>query len=335
METMINRLQLFLGPTMLRVLIAWFALTGFASLILNSVVNQYDWVRPAQSVIVILFLLGVLAIFVSRLSPGDRGRWLAILLPVLIALFLARFIVPQWGGVLVGGSVGWVVAALLLTRSRMPIEYHQAIKHLRKNEYDQAAKVMDAIITAEPDHANHYRFRAEIFRLWGKFKLAVRDYHKMAQLDPRSPVAYNGLAEVYLQTGDYDKAQEAAHKAVDLAPDDWVTYYNLGMIEDRLKDSQSVIADLTKALTLKVPDARHRLLIHLYLTRAYTIMGQTSEAENQLQILKRHTSGLEEWKNILNSDQAVTLRAVIGKDIDLALDLVNDSLTLSDLRKMA
>jgi tetratricopeptide (TPR) repeat protein len=155
----------------------------------------------------------------------------------------------------------------------------------------------------------------------------------MTQVDPKSPVAYNGLAEVHLQMGDYTLAEEAAYQANKLAPDDWVTYYNLGMIEDRMKNSEAVIKHLTKALALKVPDARHRLLIHLYLIRAYTMTDQTDEAENQLKALKRHVGGLEEWQTILESDQAATLRDVIGKDIETALDLINGTLTLNDLRK--
>jgi Flp pilus assembly protein TadD len=332
---MVDRIQLFLGPTMTRVLIAWFGLTGLASLVLNSVVNQYDWVRPVQSLIVIIFLLGAAAIFASRLTPGERGRWSAIMLPAIIALFFALFIVPQWSGILIGGGIGWVVAGLLLSRSRMPMEYREAIRHLRKNEYDKAAKVMERIILAEPNEVNHYRFRAEIYRLWGKLKLAIRDYQRMAEIDPKSPVAYNGLAEVYLQNNDFASAEDAALKANALAPNDWVTYYNLGMIEDRLHESQKVINHLTKALALKVPDARHRLLIHLYLIRAYIVQNQPDKAEEQLKALKRHTSGLEEWQTILNSNQATTLRDVIGKDIETALDLVNGSLTVTDLRKQA
>ena len=49
---------------------------------------------------------------------------------------------------------------------------------------------------------------------------------------PRSP--HNGLAEVELQAGRFEAAQKAAHKAQELAPQEWVAAYNLGMIEDRL-----------------------------------------------------------------------------------------------------
>lgn len=328
---MIKRIQIFLGPTMTRVFIAWFALTGLANLILNSIANQYDWVRPVQSGIVIIFVLGSILIVASRLSPEDRGRWLAILLPAVIAIFIGLIVSTSVGILIMGLGVGWIIAGLMLTRSKMPIEYRDAVKLLRKNQYEQAAKIMDGVIKADPNDPNHYRFRAEIYRLWGKLKLAIRDYQKMTELTPQSPLAYNGLAEVYLQSRQYDLAQEAAHKANQLAPDDWVTYYNLGMIEDRLHQSEAAIAHLEKALALKVKDARHRLLIHLYLARAYSRLGKLAEAQAQVEAVKKHTGGLEEWETILKSDQAETLREVLGEDIEAALGLSTGEITADDL----
>ncbi len=330
---MIKRVQLFLGPTMTRVFVAWFAITGLISLILNSMVSQYDWVQPVQSLIAIAFLVGVVIIVALRLSPGERGRWLAILLPSIVALFVGLVVAPQVGILLVGGAIGWVIAGVLLTRSKMPMEYREAVKLLRKNEYNKAAQVMERVIDIEPDEPNHYRFRAEIYRLAGKLKPAIRDYQKMTQIAPQSALAYNGLAEVYLQSAQYDLAVEAARKANTLAPDDWVTYYNLGMIEDRLKQSDAVIENLNKALALKVKDARHRLLMHLYLLRAYARLGRSEEAEAQLKLLKKHAGGLEEWQTILKSEQAETLREVLGADVDLALKLSTGEWTLADLMR--
>lgn len=332
---MVKRIQLFLGPTHSRVLVAWLALTGLVSLILNSLINQYDWVRPVQSLIVIFFSIGVLLIFLSRLSPESRGRWVAILAPSTIALFLTLFVAPQFSGILLGAALGWVVAGILLSRSRMPIEYRQAVKHLRKNEYDEAIEVMNRVVRSEPNQPGHYRFRAEIYRLWGKLNFAIRDYQEMTRFDPTSPIGYNGLAEVFLQNNEYLKAHQAAVKARELAPEDWVTYYNLGMIEDRLQHSESVIQHLNQSLSLKVKDVRHRLLIHLYLLRAYIRLGHISEAESHLQSLKQYVNGLEEWQGILSSDQATTLRQVIGDDIELAGDLINGARTLDELRRAA
>src|SRR5262249_3106561 len=148
----------------------------------------------------------------------------------------------------------------------------------------------------------------------------------MTQLAPDSPVAFNGLAEVYLQKQEYDRAYEAARKANELTPDDWVTFYNLGMIEDRLKSSEAVVEHLQKALALNVKDARHRVLIHFYLARAFSRLGQFDAAQEQIGAIKRLASGLEEWQTILDDKQAETLRAVIGDDVSDAQALVSGEL---------
>ncbi len=310
-----RNILIFLGPARTQAFVAWFALTGLASLILNAFVNDYDWVRPVQSLIVIVFLVGTVIIFGSALPPGERGRWAGILTPSLIAVFIGLVVAPQLSAVFLGGALGWIVAGLLLTRSRMPMAYKEAVRHLRKNQYEQAVKVMDRVIKEEPRDPNHYRFRAEVLRVWGKLDRAVRDYRKMTEIAPDSALAFNGLAEVYLQAGKYAEALEAAQTAHQLAPDDWVTAYNLGMIEDRLQQSAAVVEHLQQALALKVKEKRHRVLIHFYLARAYSRLGNHEAAREQITALKRDYSGLEEWQTILRSDQAETLRAVLGDDV--------------------
>ncbi len=329
---MIRRIQIFLGPTFTRILIAWVAVTGLLSLVLNVIVNQYTWVRPVQSLIVVVFLLGMVIIFFLRLSAEERGHWAAILFPALVAIVIGLMVAPQLALLFMGLAVGWIIAMLLITRNRMPIEYRQAVKLLRKSEYAEAIKVMDKVILAEPNHAYHYKFRAEIYRLWGKLKQASRDYQKMTQIEPDSPVGFNGLAEVYLQNHDYDLAEKAATTAQKLAPNDWVTYYNLGMIEDRLKQSEAVVEHLQRALDLKVPDTRHHLLIDFYLLRAYGRLGRIAEADKSLAALKKQTTGLEEWQTILKDDQAATLRQVIGDDLQTVYELLDGDLKVEDLR---
>lgn len=329
---MIRRIQIFLGPTYSRILVAWVAITGLLSLVLNVIVNQYTWVRPVQSLIVIAFLLGSVVIFFIRLSAEERGHWAGILVPSILSVVIGLMLAPQLALLFMGLALGWIIAMLLITRNRMPVEYRQAIKLLRKSDYAEAVKIMDKVILADPNHAYHYKFRAEIYRLWGKLKLASRDYQKMTQLTPDSPIGFNGLAEVYLQNHEYDLAKEAAITAQQLAPADWVTYYNLGMIEDRLKQSEDVVTHLEKAITLKVPDIRHRLLIDFYLLRAYGRLGRTAEANKALVALKKQTTGLEEWQTILKDEQAATLRQVIGDDLQTVYELLDGDLNVEDMR---
>ena len=330
---MIKRFTLFLGPARLQSLFFLLAATGLISLLLNVFVRQYDWVQPAQSALALAFVAGVVVIVGGRLDPAERGRWLAIFVPALGLFLLGLLFLPQYLLPLIGAAVGWVVAGAFLFRGRLPMEYQRAVKALRKSEYAEAVKIMDGVIKDEPKNAQHYRFRAEILRVWGKLDRARRDYTTMTELEPDSAVAFNGLAEVNLQFGDFPRALDAAKRAYALAPEEWVALYNLGMIEDRLGQSADVIEHLQQALKLRVPDVRHRLLMYFYLARAYARLGDQPSAQAQVAALRKQRSGLKEWQSILKNEQAATLRAVIGPDVDAAEALADGSLELGALAK--
>jgi tetratricopeptide (TPR) repeat protein len=295
---MIKQVQLFLGPARARAFVLLLGITGLASLILNAFVDQGNWVRPVQTLLVIGFLIGAAVIFGGRMRREERIRWAGILAPSIGAIILALTVLPQYSMPLLGGAIGWIIAGIFLFRQRVPREFQSAVKHLHKGEYEEAVSAMDAAIKDDPDNESYYRFRAEVFRLWGKLDRARKDYVRMTELAPESAVAYNGLAEVQLQAGKFDDARQAALKAYELAPEEWVAAYNLGMIEDRLRDSQSAIEHLQHAVTLHVPDVRHRLLIHLYLARAFSRLGNAEAVQTELANIKRYRTGLEEWRKL-------------------------------------
>jgi hypothetical protein len=107
--------------------------------------------------------------------------------------------------------------------------------------------------------------------------------------------------------------------------------YNLGMIEDRLSNAVDAAVHLEKAVSLRVPDARHRLLIDLYLARAYARLGEVARAQQAVLDLRKHKAGLDEWDTILKSEQADTLRAVIGDDVVVARELASGSVDVMSL----
>lgn len=319
---MIKQIQLFLGPARVRVLILLLGVTGLVSLVLRAFDDGTGWAVTGQSLMVVVFVAGAVIIIGGRLTPFERGRWAGILAPALGLVILGLTVLVQLQLVLFGAALGWVLAALLLFRPRLPSAYRQAVRHLHKGEYAEAVKQMDAVIKDDPQNENYYRFRAEVLRMWGKLGRARKDYETMIQLVPDSAVGYNGLAEVNLQSGDYDAARQAALTAYELMPDEWVAAYNLGMIEDRLGEAEDAITHLQTALSLNVPDVRHRLLIHLYLARAYRRLGRDEAAAQAIEQVKRHRGGLEEWQNLLSHEQASVLRDVLQPDVELAQQLV-------------
>lgn len=328
---MIDRLRLFLGPARLRALFLLIAVTGLASLILNAFASDNENVRVFQLILAAVAIFGATAIVLGRMQPQDRGRWLLILAPAYGLVIIGIVVLPQFGLAFFGGAVGWVIAGTFIFRVRTPAGYRIAVKALRKGDMAGSVAAMDEVIKEHPDDPAHYRFRAELLRIWGKLDRARRDYQKMAELKPDSAEAWNGLAEVGLQAGDYERAHEAALKAAELAPDDWVALYNLGMIEDRLRDSPAVIEHLSAAAQRKIPEVRHRLLIDLYLTRAAARLNDMAQAETWLAELGHQRRGLEEWEKILEHEEAATLRQVLGADVDTASALLDGRLKLENL----
>lgn len=332
----IRRVIQWLGPARAQGLFVLLAVTGLLSLVLNAINSTSKttppWIIPVQTALLLVFAVGAFGIVLSRLHPNDRRRALIIVVPALIALVLTLLFPTLWLLFLPAGF-GWIFVAYIASQSRVRREYQAAIKHLRQDEYDEAIEVMSALIKSEPDVADHRRFRAELYRLAGKGYRARADYEKVIQLTPESGVGYNGLAEVYLQDGEYEKALSYAQKAYELEPDDWVAPYNLGMLEDRLNDAPNAIPHLTQALALGIPDSRHRLLTHLWLARAHIRLEDEANAETELSALKREQTGLNEWHIIFESEQAAVLKAVLECDVELAGQLIEGAIPLDALRQ--
>ena len=320
---MLKRMQIFLGPRNFRAFVALLAITGLASLALNVVADASDLAPALQTLLLLVFIVGAAGLVLARLPAEERARWLAVILPSLLVMIVGSLAAPHAAGIFLGAGLGWMVAGIFIFQNiGGPRRYKAAVKAMRKRDYPTAVAEMTAQIREEPERAEHFRFRAELHRLAGDLKAARRDYMRMAELDADSAVAWNGLAEVELQAGRFEAARRAGQNAGQLAPEEWVAAYNLGMIEDRLADYEAVSRHLTRALELKIPDSRHRLLAHLYLYRAYQGLGKRDAAASALSALKNERSGLEEWQVIISADEAQALRDVLKDDIDLARRLI-------------
>ena len=320
---MLKRMQIFFGPRNFRAFVALLAITGLASLALNVLSDAADWAPALQTLLLLAFIVGAVYLVMDRLPKEERKRWLAVILPSLLVMGIGSLALPGAAGLFIGAGLGWMVAGIFIFRNiGGPRRYKTAVRAMRKGDYRSAIAEMSAQIQEEPRRAEHYRFRAELYRLSGDLKAARADYTRMTKLDEDSAVAYNGLAEVELQAGRFEAARQAGQIAQKLAPEEWVAAYNLGMIEDRLADHAAVARHLTRALELKIPDSRHRLLSHLYLNRAYHGLDESDAAARALEALKGERAGLEEWQVIMSADEAQALRDVLKDDIESARRLI-------------
>jgi tetratricopeptide (TPR) repeat protein len=81
---------------------------------------------------------------------------------------------------------------------------------------------------------------------------AIEEYQKVLENDPKSVNSLKGIAFLYMQMKDFDKAREFYKKAIDVDPNDPETYYSVGVIDwsQAYKDA----ADLKSKNDMKVDD---------------------------------------------------------------------------------
>lgn len=326
---MIRQIATWLGPTRVRLLIGSLVVTGIASLLLAAFVKE-EWSLVAQTILMLVFLSIATLTVGGKLPPESRRRLFFTIGPAL-GLAALSILLPNLRAILIGGAFGWLLAAQFFIRDRIRMEYKTAIKHMRKEEYRQAIDVISALIEKEPKKTEHVLFRARLNQVAGHSAAAIKDYEKVVRLEPTQPDGYNGLSEIYLQKGDYGQARHFAQEAYQRQPDFWVAPYNLGMIEDRLQKSESVVEHINAVLEQGLPDSRHRLLSYLWLARAQYRLGNLTEADAALDNLKHETRGMKEWQVILKNDQATTLRNEFEGDIQLAQRAIEEEVNAAAL----
>lgn len=315
---MVQQFLTWLGPTRTRILVGLLIITGLGSLFILALASEESWSEPLQTFFMLAFLGGTGVIVGTKLPRPAQIRLFLTLAPA-IGLVALSLVLPDGAfTILLGLAFGWLLASQMLFRDRARMEYRDAIKAMRKQDYAEAITIITDLIKADQKNSEHYRFRAELNRLAGRMGPAIRDYEEVVRLAPESAVGYNGLAEVYLQQGQYEKAKPYGEQAFEREPTYWVAPYNLGMIEDRLGESEKVIEHLNAVLGRGLPDSRHRLLTYIWLARAYHRLSQADAADAALAKIKRESKGLKEWETIFASEPSGVLRKVLEGDVELA-----------------
>ena len=311
---MLREVSLWLGEGRVRALLVLLGVTGLASVLLQVGAPDQPWSLSAQTGLVLVFLLGAVYIIAGRLTPVARRSMLIRVLPALGALALGA-IIPNLLPLFLGAGFGWLLVSQFALRDTEQREYKLAIKAMRHQDYKAAIEQMNTLIDRDPKDARHYAFRAQLFRLKKDLRRAHYDYQQVIALAPETGVGQNGLAELFLQEDNLPEARKWGEAAYAQAPQDWVALYNLGMIAERQQDHTASAEYLQTALDLGLPDSRHRLLTKLWLTKSLYRLGKQVEAQQIATQMKREKSGLSEWKTILGSDEADSVRHLLQEDI--------------------
>ncbi|MBI3515529.1 MAG: glycosyltransferase family protein [Proteobacteria bacterium] len=116
----------------------------------------------------------------------------------------------------------------------------QAAAHEQAGRFAEAAALYDAILAAEPDHADALHLRGVIAYRNGELARAIALIERATAVNDTVALFHRNLCELCRLAGRTDDAIRHGRRAVALAPDDAHAYYNLGLAHyDRLEIDQA------------------------------------------------------------------------------------------------
>lgn len=127
-------------------------------------------------------------------------------------------------------------------RVKSPIVKTAAVK-------TEPEKTQPKPVEALPDFS-FYQKRADENVGKGEYDLAIVDYNKAVELNPKSVPAYFNRARAFYFKRDFAGAIESYGKVIELTPNDSVVYFNRAVAYEKLGDALKAAEDYEKAIAL-------------------------------------------------------------------------------------
>lgn len=157
------------------------------------------------------------------------------------------------------GAVIAVLAALLsaagCNKLKARDQLNKGVQAYKGAQYEQAIEKFKNAVDLDPDlkvaklylataYAQQYVPGVDSPENVANAKQAIEQYQKVLENDPKSVNSMKGIAFLYMQMKDFDKAREYYTKAIDLEPNDPELYYSVGVIDwsQAYKDAAEVKA---------------------------------------------------------------------------------------------
>jgi predicted TPR repeat methyltransferase len=106
----------------------------------------------------------------------------------------------------------------------------KAIALHRAGRVDDARRLYEQILTADPENASAWHFLGVLQHQTGHSDVAAAYVAKAIELDPHYADACNNLGNIYRETDHHDEALRAYEQAVAIAPDHADAWNNIGVI---------------------------------------------------------------------------------------------------------
>ncbi|MBU1433306.1 tetratricopeptide repeat protein [Myxococcota bacterium] len=80
------------------------------------------------------------------------------------------------------------------------------INRSRLHRHEEAIKAYKIALSKQPDHVQSHRILAELFELNNQLDMAVSQYYRLIELEPRNVESYQHLRRLFMDSGKYDEA---------------------------------------------------------------------------------------------------------------------------------
>jgi tetratricopeptide (TPR) repeat protein len=174
-------------------------------------------------------------------------------LPKAAPLYIARGILFIQMGQLEKGQADFE-AANRLDPGQASAAVAEGLAQLQASNLDQALKTVETELKAHPNDAFLHYLKAEIISQGGpavgspEFNDAVKAASRAVQLQPDFPLARNLLGNLYLQSGQNEKAIEQCRLVLRENPSDQIAVYHLLLALRKINDPKGEVPGLVKRL---------------------------------------------------------------------------------------
>jgi tetratricopeptide (TPR) repeat protein len=147
--------------------------------------------------------------------------------------------------------------------------------HHSQGEYELALRDYKRALELDPKNALHYYWTGALYHFLERREEAISIYQKAISVaDANDSQLYTNLGDVYSELGYWSEAKTNFKKAIEINPTDTNSYIGLGGVYYELGRIDEAIAILQKAIELDPNDA----LSHSGLGYVYGQLGRTDEA---------------------------------------------------------
>ena len=129
--------------------------------------------------------------------------------------------------------------------------YNRGIDYIQQEKYDLALAEFTKAININPRYADAYNNRGNLYQQQGKPDLALSDYNKAININPRDAMAYLNRGILYYhQQQEPDLALSDYNKAIEINPQLALAYGFRGILHYSRQETEKAIGDFRQAAEL-------------------------------------------------------------------------------------